>query len=204
MTTVPPQMGPPDQQPMASWPPVPVVPDQSAGIPTPPMGIPVQSPPTGFPAQSLQYGYGMPPQARARRAPSGLVKTASVELIIVGILGTLAAGAFLIMSLNGDIEDALGDAGYELTVELDMFTFLMVVQLTFALLAIASGIGVRGLRQGWRVTAFVVSGLGLAGGVLNLVTLGNAVAVLPILLYLHVIIGLAQANREFAQPAQYR
>lgn len=202
MTTVPPQMGPPGQQPMASWPPMPVVPDQSAGMPTPPIGIPVQSPPAGFPMQPQPYG--MPPQAGWRRAPSRLVKTASVELIIVGILGTLAGGAFLIMSLSGDLEDTLGDAGLELTVELETFTLLMVVQLAFGLLAIASGIGVRGLKRGWQVTAFIVAALGAAGGVVNLITLGNTLTVVFILLYVHVIIGLVQANREFTPAGQYR
>lgn len=129
------------------------------------------------------------------------VKRAGVILIVMGVLSGIAAGAFTVLAANGDLEDTLEDAGYELTMGIEGFAAAMAVQAVISALAIVSGIGVLRRSPAWRIVGIVVASLAAVGGVVNLIVLQNALAVLGILLYTLVVVDLARGGAAFARRA---
>lgn len=181
------------QQHQPGWPQQPPVTPQQAAwqeeLPTPPQGWP-----------ALPQPQPQPQPAAGRQPATGIsVKRPGITLIVLGVLGLIAGIAFIALLSGGDLEDVLEDAGYEIAVGVDTFTFLLVVQVIFAALALGAGIAVLRRSQVGRVLGIVVAVVGVAGGIFNFIMLTNPLTVVIVVLYVAVIADLARLGRAFAR-----
>lgn len=141
--------------------------------------------------------YPLRPEAPPPPAQAAPAKRAGVELIVIGILVGVANLAFLALSMTGDLEDLLWEAGYTIENQ-GLLTTSFAVGAVLGIMAVVAGFEIRGLHSTWRVVGIAVAGALGVGQLLNLAAgMGNLLSFVMIALYVQIIVSLVRSRELF-------